>query len=145
MTLRIRPAETGDVPGIFHVRTSVSENLLSMDELAERGITPSAIARMIAAEPCAWVADLSGTVVGFSMIDTAEASLFAAFVLPSHAGKGIGRQLVTVAEARLLALHPVCWLETGKATRAAGFYRSMGWGHETDLGGGNIRLEKHRI
>ena len=40
MTIRIRPAEAGDVAGILHVRISVSENALSMAELAGMGITP---------------------------------------------------------------------------------------------------------
>jgi len=144
MTIQIRAAEAADVPGIFRVRTSVNENVLSMGQLADMGITVEAITAMIATGPCAWVAVDDGEVIGFAMIDAVEGSLFAAFVLPSHEGRGIGRQLVEIAERHLLDRHAVCWLETGATTRAAGFYRRLGWTNEQDVGGGDIRLEKRR-
>lgn len=145
MTIEIRPATPADVSGIFHVRTSVSENVLSRAELADLGITEEAIADMIATSPCAWVAVQDDVVVGFSMIDADEGSLFAAFVLPAYEGTGIGRQLVEVAEQQLFTCHETSWLETGKTTRAAGFYRHLGWGNEQNIGNGDIRLEKRRV
>lgn len=144
MTVQIRPAEADDIAGIFHVRLSVTENVLSMAELAELGITAESVAGMIAAEECAWVAVEHGRVIGFSMIDQQEACLFAAFVLPAHEGRGIGRRLVQRAESQLLARHDRCWLETGAKTRAAGFYRRLGWSNERSASGGDIRLEKRR-
>lgn len=144
MNIQIRPAETADVASIFAVRTSVKENALSVADLADMGITPESVAAMIAAEPCAWVAVESETVIGFSMIDQEEGSLFAAFVLPSHEGRGVGRSLVNEAERHLFARHSTCWLETGGTTRAAGFYRRLGWLNEQDAGNGDIRLEKRR-
>lgn len=144
MQIQIRPAETRDVPGIFHVRTAVTENALSKGELAALGITEASVTRMIESTPCAWVAVQGGEIVGFSMIAVEEGALFAAFVLPSHEGRGIGRRLVRAAEQALFARHAVAWLETGKETRAAGFYRRLGWGNERDVGAGDIRLEKRR-
>lgn len=142
MQIQIRLAEPTDVQGMFHVRTSVHENLMTMAELAEIGITESSMTEMIRHAPCAWVACEDGQVVGFSMADLETGSLFAAFVLPSHEGKGIGRQLVQAAETSLFRQHAVLWLETGKTTRAASFYRRLGWGNEQDIGKGDIRLEK---
>ncbi len=149
MTIKIRPATTDDIAGIFHVRTHVRENHMSRDELTRAGITEAAVAGMIASQPCAWVAvkgdAVTGdAVIGFSMVDLDEGSLFAAFVLPESEGQGIGRELVLLAEDALFARHPAAWLETGAATRAAGFYRALGWGNEQDIGGGDIRLEKRR-
>lgn len=144
MRIEIRPAETRDVGEIFHVRTSVTENVLSHAELAKMGITAAAIATMIESDKCAWVAVEGNTIVGFSMIDAGEGSLFAAFVLPSHEGMGVGRRLVEAAEAELFSHHAVAWLETGEATRAAGFYRHLGWGNAQEVGGRDIRLEKRR-
>lgn len=144
MSIQIRPAETRDVAGIFHVRTSVNENVLSSAELAAMGITEDAITDMINSDLCAWVAVEGGEIIGFSMIDVDEGSLFAAFVLPSYEGLGVGRHLVDAAEEQLFARHSVGWLETGKATRAAGFYRRLGWGNEQNVGNGDIRLEKRR-
>lgn len=142
MTITIRPAEAGDVAGIFHVCISVRENALSMAEPAGMGITPKAITAMIADQPCAWVAADEGRVIGFSMIDPEGGSLFAAFVLPHHEGRGIGRQPVAAAEQQLRSRHSVAWLETGKHTRAEAFYRRLGWVAAQDLGNGDIRLER---
>lgn len=142
--LTIRPATAADISGLFQVRTSVVENALSRDELAALGITETSIADMIAQAPCAWVADEDGRIVGFSMVDLDEGALFAAFVLPSHQGRGIGRRLVQPAEEALFERHAVAWLETAKVTRAAGFYRHLGWGDERDIGGGDVRMERRR-
>ncbi len=144
MPLEIRAAETGDVAGIFDVRTSVIENHLSHAQLAAMGITRESITAMIADAPCAWVAVEDEAVIGFAMIDQEEGCLFAAFVLPAHEGRGIGRRLVALAEQQLFMRHAVLWLETGGATRAAGFYRHLGWTDEQDAGDGDIRLEKRR-
>ncbi|MBD9528706.1 GNAT family N-acetyltransferase [Paracoccus sp. PAR01] len=144
MRIEIRPAETRDIGEIFHVRTSVTENVLSHAELAKMGITAASIAAMIESDKCAWVAADGDNIVGFSMIDADEGSLFAAFVLPSHEGMGVGRRLVEAAEAQLFSHHAVAWLETGEATRAAGFYRHLGWGNAQEVGDGDIRLEKRR-
>ena len=144
MSAEIRPATPEDLPAITHVRTSVRENHLSVEEMAELGITPETVTQMILASPCCWVAVEDGAVVGFSMIDAEEGSLFAAFVLPSHEGKGVGKWLVQVAEDQLFTTHSTIWLETGRTTRAAGFYRSLGWGNESAVGEDDIRLEKQR-
>ncbi|GGH48047.1 GNAT family N-acetyltransferase [Frigidibacter albus] len=142
MTAQIRPATVADVAGIFRVRLSVRENHLSLAQLAEMGITEASITQMIRAAPCAWVAVEGGAVIGFSMVDLEEGSLFAAFVLPLQEGRGLGKALVLAAEEALFGRHPVIWLETGAASRAAGFYRRLGWGHAQDIGEGDIRLEK---
>lgn len=144
MNIEIRPALPSDVTAIFHVRTAVTENALTMAELTKMGITAQSVTDMIAAGPCAWVAVGGDGVIGFAMIDAVEGALFAAFVLPSHEGRGIGRRLVELAERQLFERHPLCWLETGKATRAAGFYSRLGWSNQQDLGNGDIRLEKRR-
>jgi len=144
MTSYIRSATPADVDAIFEVRTSVTENLLTRAQLTEMGITKASVTQMIVDSPCAWVAVEDDEVVGFSMIDGDGGSLFAAFVLPAHEGKGLGRALVQVAEQALFQRHKVVWLETGKTTRAAGFYRHLGWGRQTDVTARDIRLEKSR-
>ncbi|RAZ84960.1 GNAT family N-acetyltransferase [Cereibacter johrii] len=144
MSILIRAAETVDVAGIFRVRLSVKENALSAAELESMGITEDSITAMIKNGPCAWVAVEDSEVIGFSMINSEEGSLFAAFVLPSHEGQGVGRRIVEAAERELFTRHTVCWLETGRTTRAAQFYRRLGWSNEQDIGDGDIRMEKHR-
>ncbi len=144
MPALIRLARQSDLADIFHVRTSVGENHLSVEQLAQMGITEQAVSEMIGASPCAWVAVVDGRVVGFSMIDIEDASLFAAFVLPAYEGRGLGKGLVQAAEEKLFESHAEIWLETGRETRAAGFYRSLGWGNEQDIGRMDIRLIKRR-
>lgn len=144
MPAEIRPALLSDIPDVFRVRISVEENHLSVEQLAQMGITEQAVSDMLVASPCAWVAVADGQVVGFSMIDIEEASLFAAFVLPAYEGRGLGRNLVLAAEGKLFERHAEIWLETGRDTRAAGFYRSLGWGNAQDIGSMDIRLTKRR-
>lgn len=142
---RIRPATVADVGPMFRVRTAVRENALSLDELAAIGVTPQAIATAIQSAPCAWVAaDAGGEVLGFAMVDLDTACLFAAFVLPEQEGRGIGQGLIQTCEAALFERHPLAWLETAGHSRAAGVYRHLGWGNETEVGDGDVRLEKRR-
>ncbi len=144
MPIEIRAAIPTDLPAIIHVRTSVRENHLSVEEMAALGVTPESIIQTMEQSPCCWVAVEAGEIVGFSMIDASEGALFAAFVLPAHEGKGIGRRLVAVAESQLFRDHARIWLETGQSTRAAGFYQSLGWGNAQIIGADDIRLEKQR-
>ncbi len=116
-----------------------------MEQLTQMGITEVSISEMIAASHCAWVATVNGDVVGFSMIDAGDASLFAAFVLPAHEGKGLGKELVLAAEKELFKHHPEIWLETEKDSRAAGFYRHLGWNNEREAKNNQIRLTKTRL
>ncbi|MGC0916439.1 MULTISPECIES: hypothetical protein [Pantoea] len=56
MSIGIRPAQLSDVDGIFSVRTSVTENHLSREEMRRMGITESVVGDMIKNDHCAWVA-----------------------------------------------------------------------------------------
>lgn len=142
MTVEIRLAEPSDVAILFHIRTSVRENHISRERLAELGVTDTSVSEMISASPCAWVAVLRDEIVGFSMIDLVNASLFAAFVLPAHEGKRLGTQLVLVAESELFKRHSEIWLETERDSQAVCFYRRLGWGNEREAKGNQIRLTK---
>lgn len=144
MGIEIRAAVPADIDGIFTVRTSVNENHLTREALREMGITEEAVREMIAAELCTWVALEGANIIGFSMTLNDEGSLFAAFVLPACEGQGIGKALVEVAEQHLFLTHECIWLETAKNSRAAGFYRRLGWQQEADLSEGDARFIKQR-
>lgn len=68
--------------------------------------------------------------------------VFAAFVLPEFEGNGLGRRLMDEAETFLFQHHQTIWLETAGASRASGFYRSLGWQPVENLPEGDIRFEK---
>ncbi|WP_152048292.1 GNAT family N-acetyltransferase [Aureimonas psammosilenae] len=144
MTISIRDAIDDDIPAIFEVRTSVRENHLSVEQLAEMGVTFDTIRKALREQPCIWVAEHEGLIVGFSMVDVEDACMFAAFVRPEREGLGIGRQLVERAEAFLFERHPSIWLETNGSSRAAGFYERLGWERSEELENGDARFEKHR-
>ena len=64
----IRNGRPDDIGAISHVRTSVTENHLSTEQLAEIGITPHSILEGIAAGQLGcWVAEEEGVVVAFAM------------------------------------------------------------------------------
>lgn len=144
MTINIRDASEKDIPEIFEVRTSVRENHLSAEQMAEIGITHQTILEAIHKEPCLWVAEEGDHIVGFSMGSAEDACLFAAFVRPSWEGKGIGRLLVERAEAFLFERHPSIWLHTDGSSRAAGFYEKLGWRRTSLWQDGEYRFEKNR-
>ncbi|NIK41350.1 ribosomal protein S18 acetylase RimI-like enzyme [Xanthomonas arboricola] len=142
MEKTIRLAGPADIDAISDIRTRVHENRLSRDQLVEMGITPATIQKAILEAPCAWVAEVNGAPVGFSMVDVEEGCVFAAFVLPGFEGNGLGRRLMDKAEACLFQHYRTIWLETAEASRASGFYRSLCWQPVKNLPGGDVRFEK---
>jgi GNAT superfamily N-acetyltransferase len=144
MAISIREASERDIPEVFEVRTSVHENHLSTDQMAEIGITHQTILEAIHKEPCIWVAVAGDHIVGFAMGSSEDSGLFAAFVRPEWEGQGIGRLLVERAEAFLFKSSPSIWLHTEGASRAAGFYEKLGWKRTSLWQDGEYRFEKHR-
>jgi len=144
MTPILRTAFQADIPAIFDVRTSVKENHISLERMAEMGITPQTIAAALTAQPCIWVAEQDGEVIGFAMADTDDACVFALFVRPEWEGHGIGRRLMDRAEAFLFARHDTIWLGTDATCGAARFYDRLGWVRKHQMESGDTRFEKKR-
>ena len=140
-----RVAADADLPTITHVRTSVVENHLSVEQLAQRGITEASVAASFRADSRGWVAEHDGEVVAFSIADRKSHSIFALFVLPGFDGRGIGGTLLGLAEEWLWESGSErIWLETGNDTRAATFYARKGWVAAGVDARGNIRFECSR-
>jgi GNAT superfamily N-acetyltransferase len=93
----IREATGADMPGIARVRSSVRENLLTNEQLAERGITNASVAASLLANRKGWLAEGGGEIVAFSMADRENGSLFALFVVPEYGGRGLGSRLLDLA------------------------------------------------
>ncbi|WP_251977445.1 GNAT family N-acetyltransferase [Salinicola avicenniae] len=127
MPTQVREARETDIEDIFAIRTSVAENHLSLEQLAEMGITPEAIAAELAQGPCLWVAEIERVPVGFSMVHNETACVFGLFVRADHEGQGVGRLLLERAEHHLFAKFDEIWLETEIGSRAYAFYDRAGW------------------
>lgn len=126
-----------DMEDIFHVRTHVIENHLSVAQMAEIGITPqSIVATMSEGDLGCWVAEEQGRVVAFAMADKRKASIFALFVLPDHEARGLGTALLAACESWLKQQgHTQASLDTGRGTRAFDFYLRRGWKCTTEKAG----------
>ncbi|MEL7085354.1 MAG: GNAT family N-acetyltransferase [Cyanobacteria bacterium P01_A01_bin.3] len=136
--MHIRVAERHDIETLFDIRTSVVENYQSREEIATLGITPDSVADMLQTNCKAWIVELDGQAIGFSIANKDEATILGLFVRPQFEGRGAGRHLMAVAEDWLRS-HGVseAWLLTGNdpELRAYGFYSHLGWmaaGVETD-------------
>ena len=134
----IRVAQQEDIETLFEIRTSVKENYQSREEIAELGITPDSVSKMLQTDCCAWLAEIDDQVIGFSIANKTEKTIFGAFVRPSFEGRGVGRKLMEAAESWLFSNNITdIWLLTGDDPnlRAYGFYLHLGWtpiGQESD-------------
>ncbi|RDI62245.1 GNAT family N-acetyltransferase [Microvirga subterranea] len=146
MTLFLRAATPADVRTLFAIRTAVRENHMSLDELVAAGVTPDSVADLVQSPDAGtWIGLWDGEPAGFAMARQDPGDVFALFVLPEMEERGVGRALLTQAEAWLASRGLACaWLLTGggPGLRAAAFYEARGWvaaGREHD---GQIRFTK---
>ena len=89
----IRTVQPQDIETLFDIRTSVVENYQSREEIAQLGITPNSLAQILQQECQAWVAELDDQLIGFSIADKSQQTIFGIFVR-SPLGKAfvLGRQ-----------------------------------------------------
>ncbi len=130
VAMNIKEAELTDIETLFDIRTSVVENHQSREEIAQLGITPETVAQMLQTDCCAWIAEIDGKPVAFSIANATEKTIFGVFVLPSFEGRGAGRALMEAAEIWLFSQGiEEIWLLTGNDSklRAYGFYLHLGW------------------
>ncbi|MEM0981052.1 MAG: GNAT family N-acetyltransferase [Cyanobacteria bacterium P01_H01_bin.58] len=134
----IRVAQLDDIETLFAIRTSVTENYQSREEIAALGITPTSVAEMLQTDCRAWVAEMGNQPIGFVIANKTEQTIFGVFVRPTSENQGVGRKLMQAAENWLWeAGIAEIWLVTGNdpALRAYGFYLHLGWtpvGIQTD-------------
>jgi len=140
--ITVREATAADLPGISRVRTSVRENLLTVEQLRERGITNESMAASFLADAKGWVAERHAEIMAFAIADRASRSLFALFVLPACERQGIGSRLLGLALDWLKANGArEVWLTTGPDTTAARFYEQRGWVVRGQGPTGDVRYE----
>lgn len=133
-----RIAEHSDIKQMQVVRHLVKENTLSNPDL----VPDKDVAYYISEKGKGWVCEVNGQVVGFSIIDLLEKSVWALFVNPDFAEKGIGKEL------HRLMLHwyfqqteDKVFLGTAPNTRAARFYALQGWTQTGSYPNGELKFE----
>jgi GNAT superfamily N-acetyltransferase len=136
--MHYREAQPADIPAMSAVRLAVTENVLSNPAR----ITPADYADYTFQRGRGWVAEAEGRVVGFAVADLLGHNIWALFVHPDYAGRGIGKRL----HERMLTWYftqtaETVWLSTAPGTRAEEFYRRQGWQDTGRTGSGEVRFE----
>src|SRR6185369_10246940 len=140
MATTIREATRDDLDDLQRIRGLVRENRLSYAIPDER------VLAAIETRGRGWVAEHDGEMVGFSMADLEDGSIWALFLLPEWEGRGLGRALLDRAVAWLEQQEcPRVWLSTAPGTRAEGFYARLGWERVGMTEGGEVRFERQLI
>jgi GNAT superfamily N-acetyltransferase len=121
--MQFREAITVDIPGIMVVRMAVQENRIPVGY-----VTEADVADFIHRRGKGWVCTVDDVVVGFSIVDLVEHNIWALFVSPDWAEKGIGRKLQNLMlDWYFSQTKEKVWLGTGPGTRAEVFYAKTGW------------------
>ncbi len=132
-----REALTSDIPELQRVRNSVKENTLSNPAL----VTDKDCEEYLTQRGKGWVCEVNDQIVGFAIADLKANNIWALFLHPDHAGKGIGRILHdTMLNWYFSKTGKTVWLSTAPGTRAELFYRKAGW-KEAGMQGKEIRFE----
>jgi len=130
-TFAYRKASLLDLPSVLEIRLSVHENRLDNPNRVTTQILQDYLDMLFSQRDLdlrGWVCERKGRVVGFCYAEKGNASIWGLFVLPEHAGQGIGKGLLNLAVNWLFGLgHEQIRLSTGINTRAAQFYQSLGW------------------
>lgn len=135
--MEFREAEIRDIKQIQVVRNAVKENTLSDPAL----VTDKDCEEYMTTRGKAWVCEINESIVGFSYIDMKENNVWALFVLPEYAEKGIGKTLHKIMLDWYFSItQEKIWLGTAPNTRAENFYRMQGW-KETGMHGKEIKFE----
>lgn len=133
-----RTAKLSDIKQMQVVRHLVKENTLSNPDL----VPDKDVAYYISERGKGWVCEVDGRVVGFSIIDLLEKSVWALFVDPEFAEKGIGKELHRLMiDWYFQQTKDKVVLGTAPNTRAERFYPLQGWIQVGSYSNGETKFE----
>ncbi|MES2829825.1 MAG: GNAT family N-acetyltransferase [Bacteroidota bacterium] len=136
--MKFREAQLFDIKQMQVVRHLVKENTLSNPDL----VPDKDVAYYITEKGKGWVCEIDGTVVGFSIVDLKEKSVWALFVDPEHAEKGIGKELHRLMiDWYFSQIEENIALGTAPNTRAERFYALQGWNNVGSYSNGEVKFE----
>lgn len=132
-----REAIVNDIKQIQVVRNAVKENILSDPGL----ISDQDCEEYMTSRGKAWVCELKKVIIGFAYVDMKENNIWALFVTPGYAEKGIGKTLhKMMLDWYFSKTDTKVWLGTSPNTRAETFYRKQGW-KEAGMHGKELKFE----
>lgn len=134
----LRQAVAADIPAIWKVRYSVTENTLAPGVLTDEDCR-----REIEDTGRGWVVEEHGEIEAFAIGNAQTGNVWAMFVRPQAQGKGFGSRLHETMLA-WFRTQPVrrLWLTTGTTTRARAFYERRGWVYVGPSGADEVRYER---
>ena len=133
-----RQAVLADIGQIQKVRHLVKENTLSNPDL----VPDKDVAHYITEKGRGWVCEIAAQIVGFSIIDLQEKSIWALFVDPEFAEKGIGKELHRLMlDWYFEQTKETVALGTAPNTRAERFYNMQGWTNVGTYANGELKFE----
>jgi GNAT superfamily N-acetyltransferase len=119
-----REAHKDDIKQMMVVRLAVNENTLSNPAL----VTEADCDDYLFNRGKGWVCLAGDRLVGFSIVDLVDKNVWALFVHPDFAAKGIGKKLHDcMLHWYFDQQQDDIWLGTAPNTRAAKFYQMQGW------------------
>ena len=129
--LTYRAASHTDIPECVALRGMTRENAVSVERLASIGITVESWALGVeAGELHGFVCVDQSRIVGYAFGDRRTGEVVVVALLPTHEGRGIGRNVLArvvsdLATAGFERLHLTC--SSDSKHRSHGFYRHLGW------------------
>jgi len=136
--MHYREAQLTDIPEIFDVRFSVTENVLSNPAL----VTVDDCKDYLTRRGKGWVCEVDGRLVGFAIADLQDYNIWALFLRPEYVGHGIGKHLHALMLNWYFAqTSETVWLSASPGTRAEEFYRHQGWQDVGRTASGEVRFE----
>ena len=135
---RLRQATAADIPGIWEVRYSVTENTLTPGRITDEDVRESVedIGR-------GWVIEEAGRIEAFAVGIAKTGNVWALFVRPEAQGRSHGTRL-HAAMIEWFRKQPIdrLWLSTGTTTKAREFYDKNGWKCVGPYGSDEVRYER---
>ncbi len=136
--MNFRDAQPADIPGMSTVRYAVLENPLNTPGL----VTESDYLLFLTVRGKGWVCEVDGRVVGFAIVDRQGHNIWALFVQPDFAEKGVGKELHRLMmDWYFQQTTTTVWLGTAPNTRAEIFYEKQGWRKVGLVNKGEVKFE----
>lgn len=136
--MHFREASISDIFQMQIVRNSVKENQLSNPTL----VKDADYEEYLLSRGKGWICKVNNSVVGFAIVDLQENNIWALFVTPANAEKGIGKKLHSLMlNWYFEQTQQTVWLGTAPNSRAEIFYTKQGWTKVGMHGNNEIKFE----